>query len=72
MHDWTSALVAGVAIVVIIWLLSRVGLAGVFIGRRMNPPPRRTYARKRTIVTAVLAIVAGIVLVWLFTTVLSR
>ena len=72
MPDWARFLVAGLAIVVMIGLLWRVGLAGVFLGLEESGPPRPRDSGQRTIVMAVLAIVAVILLVWLVSGVLSR
>ena len=72
MPDWARLVVAGGAIAAMIWLLSRVGLAGVFLGLEGRPPTRRKVSGQRTIGTAVLAIAAVIILILLFSAVVSR
>ena len=66
MPDWlTSVLIAGAAIALVLWLLSRVGLLRVYLGIDDVPPPRRKVSRQRTIVACGATLVAVLVLLGL-------
>jgi hypothetical protein len=60
-----SVLIAGAAIALILWLLSRVGALGTYLGTEKVPAPARKVSRSRTIVAWVAMVLAALVLLWL-------
>jgi hypothetical protein len=63
MPEWLiPVLIAGAAIALMLWLLSRVGLLGVYLGTDDVPPPRQKVSRRQTSLSWVATVLAVLVL----------